>query len=558
MLAINEVLQKGRYRITHQFGQDGIGAGYEAYDNVLESNVVVKELNKTSSVSKQEMSQPDFASEAKILAEIKHDSILHVHDYFSETDRQFLVMESVDGNDLGELLEKNAGAFALSDVTDWADQLLDALNSLHTHAPPIFHRDIKPQNLKMTSGGKIKLLAFGISNNSDAAGKNQTFDAATLSYLPLEQIWEGLDPASQKVITNSYDERSEKILRQPADARSDIYALGATLYHLLTARLPVDALERSIEILDGKPDPLPNPNQINPLVPVEISDVLVKAMELKRENRFDSAVIMRHVLRTALRRVKEREVDEAKKQEESAQQIRLAKQERLEQERQNAEQMKQRIEQEQKAEVIELQLHEDEKLKAGQLAAEAERQSFELEIQDLLTEDSVPAILKSSEKPAQTFNQAVEVQPEPIKQIAAPTSAPAEVKELFAEPETDKKVWWKIPAIAFVLLILVGAGFGIWFSQSPKTIEPSQAIAEPKNSSAEEAKPETAPETGAIPTVSASPEITENPAGQSAVKTKSVQSAMPAPKVEKRAAPPVKTQPKVKKAVTVDDIINDN
>ncbi|MDQ6787440.1 MAG: protein kinase, partial [Acidobacteriota bacterium] len=489
----------------------------------------------------------------------KHDSILNVRDFFSETDRQFLVLESVEGDDLGELLEKNAGAFPLSDVTNWADQILDALNFLHTHQPPIFHRDIKPQNLKLTSDGKIKLLAFGVGKNSEAADKNQTFDSVALHYLPLEQIWAGLDPASQKVITNSYDERSEKILRQPADAQSDIYALGATLYHLLTARVPIDALERSIEILDGKADPLLSANQINPLIPIEISDILVKAMELKRENRFDSAIIMRHVLRTALRHVKEREAEEAKKQEEAAQQIKLAKQEQLEQEHQIALQEKRKSEENQQAELLELETREAEKLKTIHRSAEAERQSFELEIQDLLAEESLPAILKSAEKPAPISEPAVEVQPEPIKQTAPTENSYAEDKELFAEPETEKKVWWKIPAIALALIILGGGGFGIWFSQTPKTVEPSQAISEPKNPPAEKTITETAPETNAMPTASASPEITENSAGQSAVKSKSVQPAMPAPRVEKRAAaPPVKAQPKEKKPVTVDDIINDN
>jgi hypothetical protein len=197
----------------------------------------------------------------------------------------------------------------------------------------------------------------------------------------------------------------------------------------------------------------------------------------------------------------------------------------------------------------------------GQPAAETENQTFELEIQELLSEEPLPVALKSTEKAAPVTEPILQTQPESVKEIAAPENSYGEDKELFADVETDKKAWWKIPAIALVFIILGGVGFGFWFSQAPKTVEPSGVSAETKNPSAENAKPappiETAPETSALPAVSASPETGEIPVGQSAVKSKSSQPATSAPRVEKRAAAPVKTT-KEKKAVTVDDIINDN
>ncbi|MEP6900390.1 MAG: protein kinase, partial [Actinomycetota bacterium] len=318
MLTTNQILQQGRYRIISQLGQNGIGFGYEAFDTVLEANVLLKEirenLGKVTTSAQLEARKLAFADEAKRLTGIKHESLLQVQDFFSEIDRHYLVTEYIDGNTLGELLEKKNSPFPLADVGNWADRLLDALNYLHTLTPPIFHRQIKPSNIRLSSNGKTKLLVFGIVKSADdkAAmnGANQTLDAAVLPYLPLEQIWDGLDAASQKVILTNYDEKSEKILEQPIDARSDIYALAATLYQLLTARIPIDALTRSIDILEGKSDPLQSPNQLNPSVPREISDVLMKALEIKRENRFSSSVIMRQVLRTAFVRVKEREAKE--------------------------------------------------------------------------------------------------------------------------------------------------------------------------------------------------------------------------------------------------------
>ena len=123
-------------------------------------------------------------------------------------------------------------------------------------------------------------------------------------------IWENLDSASRRAILNGYDERSEQILMQQPDVRSDIYSLGATLYHLLTGKLPVDALERSITILEGNPDPLPAPNEVDANISIEISDVLMKALKIRRENRFESALEMRKELENAFTELKERKSSE--------------------------------------------------------------------------------------------------------------------------------------------------------------------------------------------------------------------------------------------------------
>ncbi|MBC7900721.1 MAG: protein kinase [Saprospiraceae bacterium] len=413
MPATIELLQEGRYRINQESANDGNSTVYDAYDTVRDTNVVVKEipvrLNKVTTVSQQELMKLAFASQAKILTEIHHDSLLHVQDFFSEIGRQYLVMESVDGDDLGVLLERNNSSFPLPDVLSWADQMLDALTYLHNFKPPIIHRNIRPEHIKLNSAGRIKLLAFGLAEGSNSqvntALTDESPDAADISYSPLEQIWEGLDAASQKVITKSYDEKSERVLKQPADARSDIYALGATLYHLLTATKPVDALERSIDVMDGKPDPLRIPNKVNPMIPGEISDALMKAMAVKRENRFDSASIMRQVLRTALVRVKERETEEAMEQQEAAEDLKAAQiqtrhipqaiEETLEPEVDPSDQQKLEMEAAQlsQTEIIKDQLRqaEEQRLLAEQRAAEAERRLREQQAAIAVHVTPVPA-----------------------------------------------------------------------------------------------------------------------------------------------------------------------
>lgn len=319
MLLKDQSLNQGRYRIINGIGQDETEAIYECFDESAKVKVLIKEILFTSkkvvSASESDQLREHFVSKARKMLELNHDSLLKVSDYFSEIDRFYLVTEFSEGNNLNKLLEKAKCSFALSNVLNWADQLLFVLNYLHTQAKPLFHNGIKPQNLRLTVEGKLKIFPMCIAANADANGgsSHQTTDSAQINYLPLERIWDRLDPASQSVITKTYDEKSEKILQMPADARSDVYSLGATLYHLAAGQAPIDALTRSIELLEGKSDPLPSLHELNPAIPQEVSDVFMKALEIKREERFDSAVIMRQVLRTSLLRAKERQTNEAKK-----------------------------------------------------------------------------------------------------------------------------------------------------------------------------------------------------------------------------------------------------
>src|SRR5215210_2776852 len=156
-------LIQGRYQIIKKIGEGGMGAVYEAVDKRLSSTVALKQT-----LVRGERLERAFEREAQLLANLRHPALPRVIDYFSEDQAQFLVMEFIPGEDLGESLEFDNPPFPLEEILRWADSLLDALDYLHSQTPPIIHRDIKPQNLKLTASGEIVLLDFGLAKGAAA------------------------------------------------------------------------------------------------------------------------------------------------------------------------------------------------------------------------------------------------------------------------------------------------------------------------------------------------------------------------------------------------------
>ncbi len=561
MLTKDKVL-KGRYRIIDQLGQVEGSQVYEAYDSIRKANVALKEIlidsEKVPAIGERENLKRAFADRAKILAEVKHESLPQVRGYFSEYDRQYLVLELIDGDNAGEILAKNEKPISYADAANWADQLLDALDYLHTLPTPIIHGDVKPQNIKLTSRGRIKLLGFDITESADVKVKtivtNQT-SAADLSYLPLEQLLRISDAASAEG-KKLHGEKLEAALKQTADARSDVYALGATLYHLMTAQLSVDAFERSLGIWAGEFDSLPKSNELNPAIPIEVSDVVAKAMEVEPEKRYGSAMEMRQALQTAVVRAKERTTEEAKKQETAAARQGLAAEEkRLEQERQSVEQERLKLEAEQKQqkELIEQQLKtaEAERLKAEQRAAEAEKRLSEEETKKAAAAKSAAQSTAKSAPTTDDFS-------------SRKNSASDYSNDLFSEPKSEAKPAWLIPAAIACFLLIGGAVAVFMMMPSSNRVEANQTTSNPATSLTENpaAQPtiEAAPTAEKISTTTAAPPtsvptvVGEKPVAQPAAKTKTLPPA--APRVEKPATAPKPANQK--KAVTVDDLIGGN
>ena len=270
MIEAGTTLQQ-RYRIDKQIGQGGMGAVYVATDERFGSVVAIKET-----LCMDDNFRKAIEREARLLNSLKHTALPRVSDHFLESDGQFLVMEYIQGEDLCCMLDEQGKPFEVGQVLKWADQLLDALNYLHNQAMPVVHRDIKPQNLKITASGQIILLDFGLAKgNPTDAGNNtaaKSIFGYSRNYASLEQIQgTGTDP------------------------RSDLYSLAATLYHLLTNTAPEDALTRAMSVLSQKPDPLIPANIVNPDIPAGVAGVLQKALDLNANERPASAAEMRQM-----------------------------------------------------------------------------------------------------------------------------------------------------------------------------------------------------------------------------------------------------------------------
>jgi serine/threonine protein kinase len=269
------VILQERYEVVRQLGKGGMGAVYEATDRRLHRTVALKEtLVETDELRRA------FAREARLLANLSHPALPKVIDHFGEDAGQYLVMEFVAGADLAQMLAERGRPFLLERVLAWADELLDALEYLHGHEPPIIHRDIKPANLKLTARERVALLDFGLAKG--AAGQMTQAQTGVSVY--------GYTPNYAAL---------EQIQGERTSPRSDLYSLAATLYHLLTNQAPLDALKRATELLHDENDPLRPPHEVNPEVPLAVSNVLMRALALRPTLRPATAAELRAALRQA-------------------------------------------------------------------------------------------------------------------------------------------------------------------------------------------------------------------------------------------------------------------
>lgn len=269
-----------RYYIVKRLGGGGMGSVYLARDKRLaEAPRAVKEMIGTySEESQRKKVIEDFERESQLLASLDHPAIPTIFDYFVTEGCYYLVMKYISGGDLStRLKEAPDGRIDERTVTEWGMQIADVLSYLHSQNPPIIYRDMKPANVMIDERDRIVLVDFGIARFVAATQKNVTA-IGTMGYAPPELFAGKVEP------------------------RSDIYSLGATMFHLLTGRDPQD---NPLLMFDFNRNP--RPKQINPKISDEMDAILARAVDHKPVNRFASAAEMKKVLEEHLRRITSRE-----------------------------------------------------------------------------------------------------------------------------------------------------------------------------------------------------------------------------------------------------------
>jgi outer membrane protein assembly factor BamB/predicted Ser/Thr protein kinase len=271
------ILPKGailqdRYEILKVLGLGGMGAVYQARDlrfTGVARLCAVKEMTcSTPDPQVRRLANETFRREANILAQLNHSAIPQIFDYFSEGIRSYMVMEYIEGEDLESLMGDTQEMLAQERVVDWAVQICDVLSHLHSQKPSIIFRDLKPSNIMLRPPNHIVLIDFGIARVFESGQKGTMI--GTEGYSPPEQY------------------------RGIANPQGDIYALGATLHHLLTRRDP--RLEPPFTFQE-EPVCL-----LNPAVSEELDAIIMKALEYEPEKRHASAEEMKAALVSCLRK----------------------------------------------------------------------------------------------------------------------------------------------------------------------------------------------------------------------------------------------------------------
>jgi serine/threonine-protein kinase len=262
-----------RYEIIRKIGGGGMGAVYLASDNNLGGVLrAVKEMVQAHiEEDQQEKSINDFKRESMILSSLDHPSIPTIFDYFYDDSegRFYLVMKYISGGDLAARLRSAPeGKIDEITVTDWALQIIDVLNYLHSQPSTIVYRDLKPSNIMIDgNSGRVMLIDFGIARSISQKEEKGVTAVGTMGYAPPELFSGNVEP------------------------RSDIYSLGSTMFHLLTG---ADPQSNPLLIFDFQKNP--RPRQINPRLTDQIERILMKAVEYNAESRFASAAEMRAIL----------------------------------------------------------------------------------------------------------------------------------------------------------------------------------------------------------------------------------------------------------------------
>ncbi|MFL5658253.1 MAG: tetratricopeptide repeat protein [Ktedonobacteraceae bacterium] len=293
-LPIGSVLD-GKFKIVQVLGEGGMGTVYKV-ELVGRPGYyrAVKELliNPNTSAEERRSAIERFDKEIDLLFSLKHPHIPSFLLSFQERGNYYFVMEFVPGQSLDKMLEKNKGPLNEEDVIKWMMQVCEALSYIHSFNPPIILRDLKPGNVMVTPGGDVQLIDFGIARRFDPNKRTNTENLGTISYASPEHLGSLTAPGQRRSAQNP-----GKLVQ--TDARSDIYSLGATMYHLLTNYEP-DPIQTPARGSILAKNPRLRTVRVGNTVVCPVEQVIIKAMQQNPDQRFQNAEAMRTALQHCL------------------------------------------------------------------------------------------------------------------------------------------------------------------------------------------------------------------------------------------------------------------
>ena len=258
----------GRYEIMEIIGVGGMAVVYKAFDNI-DNRIVAVKILKDEFLANEDFRRR-FKNESKAISVLSHKNIVKVYDVSYGDRLQYIVMEYVNGITLKEYIEQQ-GTINTREAIYFVTQILRALQ--HAHDKGIVHRDIKPQNIMLTSDGTIKVTDFGIARFSRSETETMNGQAiGSVHYISPEQ--------AKGSVT---------------DAKTDIYSVGVVLYEMLTGKLPFQSENAvSVALMQLQNDPV-MPREINPDIPVGLEQIVLRAMQKNLNDRYQSALSLIHI-----------------------------------------------------------------------------------------------------------------------------------------------------------------------------------------------------------------------------------------------------------------------
>ncbi|GAC1424649.1 MAG: hypothetical protein NVS4B1_11420 [Ktedonobacteraceae bacterium] len=292
-LPVGRVLD-GKYKIVQVLGEGGMGTVYKVAQDVMPGlpprYYAVKELLISPSTSKEDrdIAIERFNKEIALLEGLKNERIASLKVPFQENGNYYFVMEFVPGRSLEKILEDSKAPLPEDKVIKWGMQVCEALRYIHSQVPPIILRDLKPGNIMITTNDDVQLIDFGIARRFDSNKRTNTENLGTISYASPEHLGSITMPGQKRTAQNP-----GRLVQ--TDARSDIYSLGATLYHLLTNYEPDPIQTPPIGSIRAKNTRL-RTIQVNGRTVCPIEQVIIRAMQQEPTLRFQSAEEMRIAL----------------------------------------------------------------------------------------------------------------------------------------------------------------------------------------------------------------------------------------------------------------------